>query len=373
MDSSTERSPEYIPTLDGWRAIAILWVMLLHSKEELFPDGGNLFFRAMRPIALSGTAGVDIFFGLSGFLISSKMIAERSRSGKFDIGRFYIKRCFRILPPYLCYLLVIGLLWFGGIFRIDWRTYLSCFVFLRNYLPDTLLAEWYTGHLWSLSVEEHFYLIWPWLFAAGATLQRTRRVVLMLGLVMIIWRYVDLTVHPLHFLRFYINESGRRSDHCLGGLFLGCWLALLFAEPGMRCQMARLLSPTIFAALGVAFLGGAVFLTPVQARLESALFVPFLLSGTVLHPQWFVSRLLELPPVRWVGRLSYSLYIWQQLFLVDDSKSKLFPSLQRFPVSWIGAFVVASASFGLIEKPAIALGQRILARRSPGLASPPEY
>src|SRR5215218_6546752 len=131
-----------IPTLDGWRAIAISMVLWCHvSKSELAAYGG---------------LGVDIFFGLSGLLITTLLLEEARSTGSMQLGQFYIRRAFRILPAYLLFL--VGYTLIRG-WRSAWEA-ISCLLFFRNYASDAVTD---TGslHLWSLAVEEHFYLIWP--------------------------------------------------------------------------------------------------------------------------------------------------------------------------------------------------------------------
>jgi peptidoglycan/LPS O-acetylase OafA/YrhL len=360
LDAVKTAGSEYIPTLDGWRAIAILWVMLFHDNYAIFGETGVLPCMALQNLAQAGGSGVSIFFGLSGFLICMKLVKSVSNLTQIDITRFYISRCFRILPPYLLYLFVVGALTATQILNIDPRAYLSCFVFLRNYLPDTLIGEWYTGHFWSLSVEEHFYLFWPWILVASATSKRGLRVAIMMAILVGSWRAVELPLRLLSRAGLPVNETERRTDVCLDGLLFGCYFAMLLTFSNWKSRLSRWLSFPIWALLFATFIFVACLRMPKSPiSLLSSFLAPLLLVGTILRPQEIVGRFLEWRPLAWVGRLSYSLYIWQQLFLRSSYSDKPLGRLQTFPTNWLATFCVAMASYYLIERPMIRMGRRV--------------
>ena len=137
-----------IPSLDGWRGIAILLVLFDHIQMPLFG-------RYARPWMQTGQHGVTIFFVLSGFLITSKLI-----EGPINLRQFYIRRFFRLMPAawiYLATLLFLNRM--TGISFTTWPELHACLFFYRNMVdvPGPGLA----GHFWSLSLEEQFYLVWP--------------------------------------------------------------------------------------------------------------------------------------------------------------------------------------------------------------------
>ena len=346
-------SSRYLPTLDGWRAVAIIGVLVVH--------GVNL------PLAQMGNRGVNIFFGISGFLICSRLLEEQSRNGRINLPAFYIRRTFRIFPPYFTYLAVLAVLTAAGIVAVSAREFISCIFFFRNYIstPDPkplgLSAGYYTFHFWSLAVEEHFYLIWPSLLIALGVF-RARLAVVLLALGIGVWRVVEfrfaLLDRVLPDVSFYY-----RTDVNLDGLFWGCWLALMLADPQWRERFERWLSPGVWLAVLVAYIALIVREPPLHRALE-ALLVPFLLAGTILRPKTLVGRALEWAPARWIGRLSYSIYLWQQLFLVKEpaSRSPAIRGLQGFPVNLLAILACAVASFYLIERPMIRLGHRLSSR-----------
>jgi peptidoglycan/LPS O-acetylase OafA/YrhL len=365
------RLSEYLPTLDGWRAVAILWVMACHSQGQLFGPDGFWPDRSLARGAERGTFGVDIFFGISGLLICSRLLSGWRARGRLDLSDFYLRRAFRILPPFLVYLVVIGILWAAGILTLRPLAYGSCFVFLRNYIPEPYVwTDPFTAHAWSLSVEEHFYLIWPALLGLLATAARARRAAFLIALGSIAWSFLDFNARiSTRVFHLPINHHYWRTDYSLGGLLLGCWMALCLAEPRRRDRIARLLSPAAWWAVLGLFVWLTTSVRENAARAIVAPIVPLLLAGTLLHHRTIAGRILEWGPLRWVGRISYSLYLWQQLFLIPTTSSRPLGRLHDLPLAWLAAFSCALASYHLIERPAMSLGQRISVRRRPGRAN----
>ncbi|MBV8072845.1 MAG: acyltransferase, partial [Acidobacteriaceae bacterium] len=152
---------EYIPTLDGWRAVAIGMVIAYHAS--MVPFGTVEAYRSSWAYLLRfGHIGVALFFGISGFLITTLLLREEARNGRISLSKFYIRRCFRILPAYYALLGSITIL---GLITSR-AELMSSLCFVRNYIHEGAGGGSYvTGHLWSLAVEEHFYLLWPGLLA----------------------------------------------------------------------------------------------------------------------------------------------------------------------------------------------------------------
>src|SRR5262249_54819702 len=141
-------------------------------------------------LARHGAIGVDLFFGLSGFLIGTRLLEERRRTARIHLVAFYIRRSFRILPPYLAYLVALTALAAVGVLATPGRELASCLLFVRNYLIPTAGGGWYTGHFWSLAVEEHFYLIWPVLLIVWGARNAAWKVAMLAGAVAA-WRIVE--------------------------------------------------------------------------------------------------------------------------------------------------------------------------------------
>ena len=330
----------YLPTLDGWRCIAISMVLLSHGTPFVVSNG------LLRTILQMGEKGVSLFFGISGFLICSRLLKEESKYGRISLAGFYIRRAFRILPPAFTYLICISLLGVLGWIAVSPLEVTASALFFRNYMVSLLWPSpngWYTGHYWSLSVEEHFYLAWPTLL-------------LLLGRKRCVWFAVaasllsaGLRFAHLGFLRYHFATQYR-----LDAILCGCLAALLLEHKWFRSWVVRARAP-VWWGCGLFYV--AVLCFTRQPLLPEAAVVPLILAGTVLHPASFVSRCLEWAPIRWVGRLSYSLYLWQQLFLTHTNAT--LPVVQTWPFNVFAAFVFAAASYYLVEQPMIRVGHRI--------------
>jgi peptidoglycan/LPS O-acetylase OafA/YrhL len=349
-----------IPTLDGWRAIAIAAVTAHHLTrgfyaQEAAYDSDNTQY---------GAFGVDIFFGLSGLLITKLLLEEWRERGSFDLTGFYLRRAFRILPPYLGYLFVCTL---AGLWRSPWEA-AGCLLFFRNYVPDHLMGP-STQHLWSLAVEEHFYLLWPGLLFLLQP-RRARTAAPALALCFALWRMVEsqlatptLPLVPAHF----------RTDLRLDALLWGCVFAFLLDDAGQREKLGAQLRWPVWLAAAGGWLMCVRYYSPLTS-VWIACGVPILLMGTVTHPAWKLSRALEWAPVAWLGRISYSLYLWQQLFFVagwDFAKmGHSAHAWQQWPLNLVACLATATASYYLIEKPLIRIGRRLAERASQPSAKP---
>jgi peptidoglycan/LPS O-acetylase OafA/YrhL len=347
----------YIPTLDGWRAIAISLVLGAHSIGALLATGtfaGNFLAMVFEHVSF----GVDIFFALSGYLICTLLLNERERNGYLSLSKFYIRRAFRILPPILVYLLVLAIL-------VQWKLlptipawdFLAVLAFIRNYVGVSL----YTGHFWSLAVEEHFYMFVPLLLSRlnwrGALTAATGLAVACGVVRAAEYRWLN-AITPIHF----------RTESRLDALMYGAALAILLQRKEIRAWISRALSPiSMLAVAGATSLALSTLASPAARRSVIALVLPLFVISTVLRPDSVAGRLLELNWVRWLGRLSYSLYIWQELFLVHDGEPLGF--MQRYPGCLMMSLMSAVVSYYLIEKPAIRMGHRIAGGGNPTFPS----
>jgi peptidoglycan/LPS O-acetylase OafA/YrhL len=356
-------SKDYRPTLDGWRAIAILLVMFAHGGSAMFRPGGRYANSFLDAAAYHGGFGVDLFFGISGLLICGRLLDENQRTGGISLGAFYIRRAFRILPPAFAYLAVVGLLAIAGVIVVSPLEWLSSVFFARNYIVMPSHLGWYTGHFWSLAVEEHFYLIWPaMLVTLGSA--RARRYVPAIAIAVALWRAIDFHLFHSQIWPGVLSDNiFERTDTRFDALLWGCWIALIASVPAYRETMARRLSPSVITGLILALIACNVFVPPLQMAWQSFL-VPVILAGTVLNPTILLGRLLEASPMRWIGRISYSLYLWQQLFLVHAKIPRPLPlgRLQDWPLNIVAVFVCASASYYLLERPLVAFGHSLSTR-----------
>lgn len=347
----------YLPTLDGWRAIAILAVLFDHTSEYSLRQYPRLL-----AFTHTGPNGVSLFFAISGFLICSRLLEEYRYVGHISLRGFYIRRACRILPPAMFYLGVIAILAVPGLIVVTPAEWWSSVFFFRNYLsPNWITRGWggYTIHYWSLAVEEQFYLFWP---AALALLGkgRARWLALSLSLAVAGWRIWDLHYHWFNRLIPGLL-FGSRTDVRLDALLLGCLAALILDDEATRAAFARGFKSWMWLACVAAYLAvqSIYFLRGARTYsiLESIL-LPLIVVGTVYRPQTTVARLLETRPLKWIGRLSYSLYLWQQLFLVPAAGSR-FLLLQKFPISLAMIVLCAWISYRFVERPLIRWGHKL--------------
>jgi peptidoglycan/LPS O-acetylase OafA/YrhL len=302
-----------------------------------------------------GGFGVDIFFGISGFLITKLLLDEQAESGGISIAAFYVRRAFRILPPCFLYLAVV-LITVGVHSRLE---VFSVLFFFRNYIPD-MAGSHATTHLWSLAVEEQFYLLWPALLVFIVLHRDPKSRAVLVAWISVacgLWRIADaqnqvterfLPYVPVHF----------RTDLRMDALLWGCFAAFLMSDPTMRERLKNAFHQRTFVAL---LLAGLVCVArySLLTGLWLPMVIPLLLMGTILHPEWIISRLLDHPWVRFIGRMSYSLYLWQQLFLVSGWEPRLV--FQKSPQNLILIFICAVLSYKLVEKPCMNFGRKLSA------------
>ncbi|HWD98258.1 MAG TPA: acyltransferase, partial [Bryobacteraceae bacterium] len=165
--NSGQKNQRSIPSLDGLRALSIALVLLAHARGTRgFPA-----WLSSPSIADHGALGVQIFFVISGFLITSLLLAEKARTGTISLGLFYARRTLRIFPPFYAFLGMIALGRCFGAFQLQWANLFAAAAYAMNYVAG---GVWITGHIWSLSVEEQFYLAWPLLLKLAGTKRALR-------------------------------------------------------------------------------------------------------------------------------------------------------------------------------------------------------
>jgi len=351
------------PALDGLRALAVLLVMFNHLNLSGIFGGGSI--------------GVDIFFVLSGFLITTLLIGEFEKTRRINFGAFYARRALRLLPALAAVIVVAVLLvtLVRGLHPIE-RDTLTTLPFVIFFVGNwarvfNFNALGILGHTWSLGIEEQFYLVWPLLLALLAARRQRERVALLLaaiaGLVMA-YRFVLLSIgqHPwsLYF---------RADTHC-DGLLIGCALAFWLASGKMASPLVERLFrwATVPALLIILFISELVdnsnpgefhFMVAYGLGL-GVLCAAVLIANQVTTPLSEVAAILKSPIAVWIGRRSYGLYLWH--FVVYRSVGSLFH--QHHPTNAdritelalkLGiSFVVAALSYKVIETPALRLKRR---------------
>jgi peptidoglycan/LPS O-acetylase OafA/YrhL len=327
----------HIPTLDGLRAIAIAMVVSSHA---------HLTDAAWYRTLANGYVGVLIFFALSGYLITTNLLVEYDATGRISIGGFYIRRAFRILPAAGLYLAVLAALAGAGVIVCEWSSIRAALFFYANYVEH----DWPVSHFWSLSVEEHFYFLWPALLIAFGVRKGWVTALAMVLAVIALRLCVD-RFHLFHGVFSDMAHGNYHSDLIFDSLLWGCCLAFYLrrAALGLSATVSTLVvAAAIFMLLAPTSISVARF-TLVRDVLPAVL-----LGAVVTAPQAPIGRFLELAPLRFIGRLSYSLYLWQQLFLAAPE-----PHLP-LPLALAALFACAFLSYQFVERPAIRFGRNLL-------------
>jgi peptidoglycan/LPS O-acetylase OafA/YrhL len=354
-----------LASLDGWRAVAILMVLGNHSTFAAgFPNGLNNFWIWF----FDGGLGVRFFFVISGFLITWLMILERDKNGSVNLREFYIRRCLRILPVYFAFLGVLAVLQLIGFLKQNWISWIGNLTFTK----DFFVGDPFSGHLWSLSVEEQFYLVWPSIFIL---LVRTNKIqlatkVLVFAISIVPFFRLFGAAYPERFAPLFGIESPLL---CFDSLAFGCACAILYARK--REAIERHFKTQSVLVVAVALM--LILFPHIVTRLEQiqiqnftlnfvmiefgnslqALGFSILLLHSVVAPGWSFYRILNWAWVRQIGILSYSLYIWQQLFWRPPQ------NWQLNHIWWMGLwiiplFVVAAISYYGLERPFLKLRNR---------------
>ncbi|MEK6259046.1 MAG: acyltransferase [Planctomycetota bacterium] len=353
MASSTDitgDSPDWIgrgriPSLDGLRAIAVVLVVLAHAHQSKgFPD-----VQALHLIGSVGAIGVEVFFVLSGFLITTLMLRELDRTGGLSLRAFYWRRVLRIAPAYVTLMLAVAVLQWAGAAELRPRDWLAAATFTMNFLPH---PAWELGHAWSLSIEEHFYFLWP--LAVAVTPKRWHVAQLVACIAVCgAGRWVVLLFFPEWSAMSELWTFTR-----LDTIAIGCLLALVAQQKTWRDRLdgvaawwvAVLL--VLVASLAVSTVS-AKWSVGVAYTLNAVCIALLVWAAARRGPQWLNGRVISA-----VGIGSYSLYLWQQLFLNHHRESWV----TAFPQNAVFAALAALGSYWIVEVPFLRLKDRGHAR-----------
>ncbi len=346
------------PELTGLRCAAVMMVVLDHAANTL-PGGFTGWFAPLHFLA-NGGLGVQIFFVLSGFLITGLLKAEYRETNRIDLFRFYLRRTLRIWPAFYAFLVVLVLLADLELVDIHWRQFGFAALHAWNYsemlgLGPTNAAHgegaWYLGHFWSLSLEEQFYWFWPPLLIF-IFIRRSEGLLPALILMIPLVRVASYFLAPG--LRTHL---GAMLHTAVDSILVGCYVALKRERIVAMLDSTRYAAAIVttacvalvllFPALSAHFLG---YWTLTYGPILSAAAVGLLIVGLTHMKSFWLSRLLRVKVALFIGTISYSLYLWQQLFLYPAS-----PVSFGFPLNVVQAIVVASLSYWLIETPFLKL------------------
>lgn len=342
----------YRPSLDGIRGVAILAVLAVHTSH-LF--GWSL--------VKGGSLGVDIFFVLSGFLITCLLLEEWTRTSDISLKHFYWRRFWRLVPALLLVtvlLLVFSNFVFSPAEAASTRRTLPIALFYLTDLFASFSPEFSLGalrHTWSLAIEEHFYLLWPPILLMLLKSDVSKRNVLILtGLLAL-----GVSLHRA--LLFQSALSPARTyyafDTRADSLLIGC-AAGMAVTWGLIQKMNRL------TTLAITLIALAVIATDFAAPIMHeggftiiAAATAVLLINLVLDTGGLLKAWLELRPLVWIGKISYGVYLWHYpVFKAVSYLNTAWPV--KLAVAMSATFAVASASFYIMEKPLLRLKQRFI-------------
>ncbi len=380
MPEPVKRNQRYMPGLDGLRAIAVLAVIAFHLGFGWAPGG---------------LLGVGIFFTLSGYLISDLLLAQLSARGRIKLGQFWLGRARRLLPA-LFVMLAIVVAWvtiFGpaqpdqfrkavvsAVFYVNnWQQIFANVSYFARFAPEGPL-----NHLWSLSVEEQFYILWPFLLLLGVKLVherplpsgiRPRLAVLTLVLALIATIEMAILYHPT----FDPSRIYYGTDTRAGGLLFGAALAMVW--PSRR--LSRRITPQARKTLdGIGVLGLLIIAIMIWqvGEFDSFLyrggFVVLSLATVMVlmplaHPACRLGVILGMKPLRWIGVRSYAIYLWQTPVIILTATNAQNPqdeSLLRKVLQVAAIFAISAISWRFIEEPIRhgAIGRFFARRRAVG-------
>jgi peptidoglycan/LPS O-acetylase OafA/YrhL len=335
----------YMAALDGARGLMTLGVLAAHTRMALFP--GAMVY-------------MDVFFTMSGYLIASLLIAEYRRHGKINLGKFYLRRFKRLYPALagMIAIFVLACLLFASDLKSRLTEAAASFFYLMDYWRAFgLPGVHYTGHTWSLAVEEQFYLLWPLCFIALLRLfglsGRTAAIAFAAAAGFAAWRiWLTATGTDIGYL---YNAFDMRAD----ALLIGCGIAIALAcvdladYPRLSTLLANSLAPLTAVMLAVGFLVDGdmrwyYYVSPLFGALPAIIFI----GAIVAHKRTAMHAFYEHPFPVFCGRICYGLYVWHfMIFMwVTDWAPTQYRYITIFLVGWPLTFAAAIASYYLLER-----------------------
>ena len=357
MPEPVRSGQRYMPGLDGLRALAVLAVIAYHEQLGWAPGG---------------LLGVGVFFTLSGYLITDLLLGQRARSGGLNLGDFWLRRARRLLPALFVMLAVVtawvtvvspsrlaslrGAVAAAATYSSNWFYIYTHNSYFARFAPPGPL-----DHLWSLAVEEQFYLVWPWLLLLGVYVVRGRRpnAVRWLALPTLILAAASaVAMLMLYHPGYDPTRIYEGSDTRACGLLIGAALAMVW--PSRRTARTALWSRVMldgagFAGLAVVGLmiwrvgqysaftyqGGLVLLSLATAGVVAAVACPGTLVGAALG--W--------KPLRWIGVRSYGIYLWHYPVIILTSPANSTENLPRAALQVAASIGIAALSWRFVEEP----------------------
>jgi peptidoglycan/LPS O-acetylase OafA/YrhL len=343
-----------LAALDGWRAISVGLVIFSHlasdSSLAVHPTGA-LGAQLIGPLlSEAGSLGVHVFFVISGYVIVRGLIGEQQRAGRISMSGFYVRRIFRIVPPLASYVLAIVALAAFHLLPASAFGTLQALTFTCNMAP---CGGWWGGHTWSLAYEEQFYIVTPALFLATAARGRART---------FFWFLVALCAAPV--LIAPVSEAPAQFLAPFIAIAMG--VAWACADGWVLGVVRRIPTVAVIPALALLVVAERLEYTRLAplAAIAAPVLIAYALAATCLASPW-AARWLSGRLITFLGRISYGIYLWQQLATAPYAGAGAL-----FYVASVGACIGwAAISFRWFETPLTNAGRRISRRLAAGAVS----
>lgn len=344
-------SLRYRPGLDGLRGIAVALVLWNHGGFQI--------------VGAAGAVGVNIFFVLSGFLITRLAIEERERTGTMSLKRFYWRRSLRLFPAMYAVLAVTTVVALATDRSLEPIVYAA--VYLLNFVKTAGMDVHLVTHMWTLSMEEQFYLVWPAVLLFALRCGHRRRAIVAVSIGIAVSLAVRTGAGFADAGLVYLHNSPALAT---GVLLAGCLLALVAERvPGtlLVSQVAFVAgcSVVVFASLGVKTTGLYVIGIP-AVTIASVAIIAYLSQDE--QAAW-IDRVFSWGPLLYVGRISYGLYLWHFVVFWLVRQNVDFHPYARWLLQVAASLVVAAISYRYLERPFLRLKDRFRENREPEMAT----
>ena len=291
---------------------------------------------------ISGGSGVQIFFTLSGFLITFLLLKEREKNGRISIKKFYIRRFLRLFPPQFIFLVMASIAMIFGKIDAAPLGLVFSFFYSYNYLPKNLYTG-ELGHTWSLALEEQFYLVWPFILQF---IRRKSVTLLLISIILIICLMAQIGL-----ARWTFDDAYRSSLWFIPAV-APILIGALIAYVHFNFNVQKLFSKWYFLLIGL-----LIYAYPLYVPIDwifykfivQAIGIGLVLVWMVLNQESFLIKILNIKPLNYIGKISYGLYVYQGFFLRTGPSDEWW--MQTPPVNIILVISIAVVSYQFVELP----------------------
>jgi peptidoglycan/LPS O-acetylase OafA/YrhL len=339
------------PSINGLRAISILIMVFYHlvgmkylSAETIIP-----WLQPFTRIWSDGFMAVNVFFVISGYLITALLLNEEFQNKTISLRDFFIRRTLRIFPAYYFLLLVYAIFQFYQIIHINWGSWATAITYTKYF---NWKKDWFTSHAWTLGIEEHFYLLWPLIFMRGNHFRKYATIVMIASVPAV---RILMAIFEIRWLndQMIFTRIDAIAIGCFFALYQGVilqtlsrhWTRHFYLSVGLLLALPYL--PELFGKINLAFLFipfGSTYGTIANFAIAT------IMMYSVFGPQRIWFWFLNLRFMNYIGLLSYSIYLWQQFFIYKSDQW-----WNQFPLNLLLILGCALFSYYAVEKPFLKL------------------